>query len=244
MARQKDRAQREVSGRGEGGRLRPRGRAGVPEAGAAGGGLSGGVQPGRGAGTAPRPASAMPILILGHTPPEMVPQLIAYNITQAVSAKAKAEEYSAAAVGVRRHAEGPHQGGHRHVPAGLSGAGASTLTAAWNAIAAVLRPAGTGGGGHLHPLCRLRRGRQRQYEAYTREQFDVFTRVLDALAAEGSTFRHPPLRQQRRSGPLSGDVSGHGAAGHRPVRRGRRCAAAGPAAGDEPEVQRLHHQDL
>ena len=33
---------------------------------------------------------AMPILILGHTPPEMVPQLIAYNITQAVSAKAKA----------------------------------------------------------------------------------------------------------------------------------------------------------
>ena len=38
-----------------------------------------------------------PILILGHTPPEMVPQLIAYGITQAVSAKAKAEEYSAAA---------------------------------------------------------------------------------------------------------------------------------------------------
>ena len=33
-----------------------------------------------------------PILILGHTPPEMVPQLIEYGITQAVSAKAKAEE--------------------------------------------------------------------------------------------------------------------------------------------------------
>ena len=30
----------------------------------------------------------MPILILGHTPPEMVSQLIEYNITQAVSAKA------------------------------------------------------------------------------------------------------------------------------------------------------------
>ena len=39
-----------------------------------------------------------PILILGHTPPAMVPQLIEYRITQAVSAKAKAEEYSAAAV--------------------------------------------------------------------------------------------------------------------------------------------------
>ena len=38
-----------------------------------------------------------PILILGHTPPAMVPQ--------------------------RRHTEGPHQGGHRHVPAGFPGAG-------------------------------------------------------------------------------------------------------------------------
>ena len=40
----------------------------------------------------------MPILILGHTPPAMVPQLIEYGITQAVSALAKAEAYSAAAV--------------------------------------------------------------------------------------------------------------------------------------------------
>ena len=40
-----------------------------------------------------------PILILGHTPPDMVPELIRYHITQTVSAKAKAEEYSAAASG-------------------------------------------------------------------------------------------------------------------------------------------------
>ena len=39
-----------------------------------------------------------PILILGHTPPEMVPELIRFQITQAVSALAKAEAYSAAAV--------------------------------------------------------------------------------------------------------------------------------------------------
>ena len=39
----------------------------------------------------------MPVLILGHTPPEMVPQLIELNITQTVSARAKAAEYSAAA---------------------------------------------------------------------------------------------------------------------------------------------------
>ena len=40
----------------------------------------------------------MPILILGHTPPEMVRELIRYNITQTVSALAKAEAYSEAAV--------------------------------------------------------------------------------------------------------------------------------------------------
>ena len=39
-----------------------------------------------------------PILILGHTPPSMVSQLLEYHITQTVSAQAKAEEYSAAAV--------------------------------------------------------------------------------------------------------------------------------------------------
>ena len=39
----------------------------------------------------------MPVLILGHTPPEQVSELIRLGITQAVSAKAKAEEYSAAA---------------------------------------------------------------------------------------------------------------------------------------------------
>ncbi len=41
---------------------------------------------------------AMPILILGHTPLEQVSRLIEYNITQAVSCKAKAYEYSAEAV--------------------------------------------------------------------------------------------------------------------------------------------------
>ncbi|MBE5905397.1 MAG: alanine racemase [Lachnospiraceae bacterium] len=39
----------------------------------------------------------MPILILGHTPKEQVGRLIDYQITQAVTCKAKAEEYSAEA---------------------------------------------------------------------------------------------------------------------------------------------------
>ena len=40
----------------------------------------------------------MPILILGHTPKEQVSRLIEYNITQAVTCKAKAVEYSEEAV--------------------------------------------------------------------------------------------------------------------------------------------------
>ncbi len=40
----------------------------------------------------------MPVLILGHTPMEQVERLIEYDITQAVSCKAKAVEYSAEAV--------------------------------------------------------------------------------------------------------------------------------------------------
>ena len=40
----------------------------------------------------------MPILILGHTPKEQVDRLICFNITQAVSCKAKALEYSEEAV--------------------------------------------------------------------------------------------------------------------------------------------------
>lgn len=38
------------------------------------------------------------------------------------------------------------------------------------------------------------------YEAYTREQFGVFTHVLDALAAKGRTFR---IRHCANSGALT-----------------------------------------
>lgn len=41
---------------------------------------------------------SLPILILGHTPKEQVERLIEYNITQAVTCKAKAVEYSKEAV--------------------------------------------------------------------------------------------------------------------------------------------------
>ena len=38
-----------------------------------------------------------PLLVLGHTPPELTPQLIQYHVTQTVSAQAKAEAYDDAA---------------------------------------------------------------------------------------------------------------------------------------------------
>lgn len=46
----------------------------------------------------------MPILILGHTPGEQVERLIEYNITQAVSCMAKAEEYSKEVMRLRQAA--------------------------------------------------------------------------------------------------------------------------------------------
>ena len=106
-----------------------------------------------------------PILILGHTPPAMVPQLIEYGITQAVSALAKAEAYSAAAV---------ECGGtlkvHIKVDTGMSRLGFLVREGHFDSRRGIhrrrLRPAGTGGGGHLHPLRRLRRGRQRQRGLY------------------------------------------------------------------------------
>ena len=44
----------------------------------------------------------MPVLILGHTPKEQVERLLEYDITQAVTCKAKAVEYSAEAVRLRK----------------------------------------------------------------------------------------------------------------------------------------------
>ena len=79
----------------------------------------------------------MPVLILGHTPKEQVGRLIEHHITQAVTCKAKALEYSreAAALGGTLKI-------HIKVDTGMSRLGtcatAVTLTAAWRAS---VRPA-------------------------------------------------------------------------------------------------------
>ena len=139
----------------------------------------------------------MPILILGHTPPEMVPQLIRYNITQAVSAKAKAEEYSAEAV---------RCGGtlkiHIKVDTGMSRLG--FLVRGWHfergveAIFCSCQLPNLEAEGIFTHFSASDEDDE-ESEAYTREQFAVLTSVLDALAARGRTFA---IRHCANSGAL------------------------------------------
>ena len=139
-----------------------------------------------------------PILILGHTPPAMVPQLIRYRITQAVSAKAKAEEYSAAAV---------RCGGtlkvHIKVDTGMSRLGflvrGDHFDTGVAAIAESCALPGLEAEGIFTHFAVSDEG-DADSEAYTREQFGVFTRVLDALAARGRTFA---IRHCANSGALA-----------------------------------------
>ena len=139
-----------------------------------------------------------PILILGHTPPAMVSQLIQYRITQAVSALAKAEAYSAAAV---------ESGGtlkvHIKVDTGMSRLGFLVREGHFDtgveSIAAACALPGLEAEGIFTHFA-VSDEDDRDSEAYTRAQFDVFTRVLDALAAGGRTFA---IRHCANSGALA-----------------------------------------
>lgn len=139
-----------------------------------------------------------PVLILGHTPPEMVPQLIAHNITQAVSARAKAEEYSAAAT-----ACGGTLKVHIKVDTGMSRLGFLVrdghFAGGVEAIACSCSlPHLEAEGIFTHFSVADEDGEAS--EGYTREQFQIFTRVLEALEAKGRTF---PLRHCANSGALA-----------------------------------------
>ena len=139
-----------------------------------------------------------PILILGHTPPEMVPQLIEYGITQAVSAKAKAEEYSAAAA-----ACGGTLKVHIKVDTGMSRLGFLVRDGHFDggveAIAASCA---------LHHLeaegifthFAVSDADDAPSEDYTRRQFAVFQHVIAALAAQERTFA---IRHCANSGALA-----------------------------------------
>ncbi len=140
----------------------------------------------------------MPILILGHTPPEMVPQLIQYHITQTVSAQAKAEAYSAAAAEcggtLKVHIKvdtGMSRLGFlvrgRHFDGGVEAICASCALPHLEAEGIFTHFAAADGDGE-------------EDEAYTREQFAVFTGVISALADRGRTFA---IRHCANSGALA-----------------------------------------
>ena len=141
---------------------------------------------------------SMPILILGHTPPEMVPELIRHRITQTVSARAKAEEYSAAAA-----ACGGTLRGHIKVDTGMSRLGflvrGDHFDGGVEAIAASCRLPHLEAEGIFTHFAAADEDDPGS-EAYTREQFGVFQRVLAALEARGQTFA---IRHCANSGALA-----------------------------------------
>ena len=139
-----------------------------------------------------------PILILGHTPPDMVPELIRYHITQTVSAQAKAEEYDAAAAlcGGRLKV-------HIKVDTGMSRLGFLVRGGHFDGgVEAIARscalPHLEAEGIFTHFAAADED--DEPSEAYTREQFQVFWNVLDALAARGRTFA---IRHCANSGALA-----------------------------------------
>lgn len=141
---------------------------------------------------------SMPILILGHTPPEMVPELIRHHITQTVSARAKAQEYSAAAA-----ACGGTLRVHIKVDTGMSRLGflvrGEHFDGGVEAIAASCRLPHLEAEGIFTHFAAADEDDPGS-EAYTREQFDVFQRVLAALADRGQTFA---IRHCANSGALA-----------------------------------------
>ena len=139
-----------------------------------------------------------PILILGHTPPAMVPQLIEYRITQAVSALAKAREYSAAAA-----ACGGTLKVHIKVDTGMSRLGFLVRDGHFDtgveSIAEACALPGLEAEGIFTHFA-VSDEDDVDSEAYTRAQFAAFTRVLDALAERGRTFA---IRHCANSGALA-----------------------------------------
>ena len=127
-----------------------------------------------------------PILILGHTPPSMVEQLIRYGITQTVSAQAKAEEYSAEAL---------RCGGtlkvHIKVDTGMSRLGFLVRDGHFGGgVEAIARACALPGleAEGIYTHFAVSDEDDDGSAAYTREQFALFCRVLDALAEQGRTF--------------------------------------------------------
>ena len=139
-----------------------------------------------------------PLLVLGHTPPELTAQLIQYNITQTVSAQAKAEAYSAAA-----SACGGTLKVHIKVDTGMSRLGflvrGSHFAGGVEAIAASCALPHLEAEGIFTHFAAADED-DPDSEAYTREQFRVFMEVIGALEERGRTFA---IRHCANSGALA-----------------------------------------
>ena len=140
----------------------------------------------------------IPVLILGHTPPEMTPQLIHYDITQTVSALSKAEEYSHKAVecgGTLRI--------HIKVDTGMSRLGFLVRGAHFEpgvkAIAQACTLPGLSPEGIFTHFATADEDTPSAKD-YTMQQFHLFQSVLNALAQNGQHFA---IRHCANSGALA-----------------------------------------
>ncbi len=140
----------------------------------------------------------MPILILGHTPHEYTETLIDNHITQTVSARAKALEYSEAACAL-----GKKLRIHIKLDTGMSRlgflcSGSYFEKGVENVVQAVGLPGLETEGVYTHFAVSDEPGAES--EAYTREQFRLFTDVITAVEARCG-FRFP-IRHCANSGAV------------------------------------------
>ncbi len=124
----------------------------------------------------------MPILILGHTPKEQVERLIEYDITQAVSCKAKAIQYSDEASRLGRELKI-----HIKVDTGMSRLGflcnEDYFDTGVDGICEALNMPGLSAEGiFTHFAVSDETGDE--YSAYTKHQFKLFCDVIEAVEAK------------------------------------------------------------
>ncbi len=142
---------------------------------------------------------AMPILILGHTPKEQVEKLIENHITQAVTCKAKALEYSEEAVRcggtLKVHIKvdtGMSRLGYlvsgAHFESGVEGICEACLLRGMYAVV-------------IFTLFAVCYSADRESRAYTRVQFDLFTAVIEK--AEEKLGRKFALRHCANTGAVA-----------------------------------------
>ena len=129
---------------------------------------------------------ALPLLILGYTPPAVTDQLLELNITQAVSSTAAAAAYSAEAVRCGKTLKI-----HVKIDTGMTRLGFQVRGDAFrqgvDAAAQICSLPGLEAEGIFTHMA-VSDEPNADCEAYTREQFDLFMQTIEALAQQGHTF--------------------------------------------------------